>query len=68
MAHVATLRVRLRAVENLRIGVVDIEHDDQTTNDHLTCSVCSWRMGVSPRDYAVRLASRHDDSHQETPH
>lgn len=53
----------MRAVENLRIGVVDIEHDAETTNDHLTCSICSWRVGVSPREYALRLARRHDDSH-----
>lgn len=46
------------------MGVVRIEHDDETTNDHLTCSVCSWRLGVSPREYAVRLARRHDDAHK----
>lgn len=45
------------------MGVVDIARDDETTNDHLTCSVCSWRIGVSPREYALRLARRHDDSH-----
>jgi hypothetical protein len=54
----------VRPVENLRIGVVDIAHDDQTTNDHLSCSVCTWRLGVSPREYALRLARRHDESHQ----
>jgi hypothetical protein len=57
----------VRAVENLRIGVVDIAHDDQTTNDHLSCSVCTWRLGVSPREYALRLARRHDESHQNGP-
>jgi hypothetical protein len=51
-------------VENLRIGVVEVEHDDRTTHDHLSCSVCSWQLGVSPREYAVRIAHRHDDSHQ----
>ncbi|MEV0402077.1 hypothetical protein [Actinoallomurus sp. NPDC050550] len=51
-------------MENLRIGVVDIAHDDQTTNDHLSCAVCTWRLGVSPREYALRLARRHDESHQ----
>lgn len=51
-------------MENLRIGVVEIEHDDETTNDHLTCSACSWRLGVSPREYALRLARRHDDTHK----
>lgn len=54
----------VRAVENLRMGVVEIEHDEETTNDHLTCSVCSWRLGVSPREYALRLARRHDDAHK----
>ena len=53
------------AVEKLRIGVVEIEHDDETTNDHLSCSVCSWRLGVSPREFAVRLARRHDASHHD---
>jgi hypothetical protein len=61
---VATLRVRFRPVENLRIGVVEVEHDERTTHDHLSCSVCSWQLGVSPREYAVRIAHRHDDSHQ----
>jgi hypothetical protein len=51
-------------VENLRIGVVEVEHDELTTHDHLSCSVCSWQLGVSPREYAVRIAHRHDDSHQ----
>jgi hypothetical protein len=51
-------------VENLRIGVVEVEHDERTTHDHLSCSVCSWQLGVSPREYAVRIAHRHDDSHQ----
>jgi hypothetical protein len=59
-----TLRVRFRHVENLRIGVVEVEHDEKTTHDHLSCSVCSWQLGVSPREYAVRIAHRHDDSHQ----
>ena len=63
----ATLRVRFRHVENLRIGVVEVEHDEQTTHDHLSCSVCSWQLGVSPREYAVRIAHRHDDSHQPDP-
>jgi hypothetical protein len=63
--HPATLRVRFRTVENLRIGVVEVEHDERTTHDHLSCSVCSWQLGVSPREYAVRIAHRHDDSHQE---
>jgi hypothetical protein len=63
----ATLRVRFRPVENLRIGVVEVEHDEQTTHDHLSCSVCSWQLGVSPREYAVRIAHRHDDSHQPDP-
>jgi hypothetical protein len=65
MDHAVTLRVRFGAVENLRIGVVDVEHDEETTNDHLTCTVCSWQLGVSPRDYAVRLARRHDGSHRD---
>ena len=51
-------------MENLRIGVVEVEHDERTTHDHLSCSVCSWQLGVSPREYAVRIAHRHDDSHQ----
>jgi hypothetical protein len=51
-------------VENLRIGVVEVEHDERTSHDHLSCSVCSWQLGVSPREYAVRIAHRHDDSHQ----
>jgi hypothetical protein len=51
-------------VENLRIGVVEVEHDEQTAHDHLSCSVCSWELGVSPREYSVRIAHRHDDSHQ----
>jgi hypothetical protein len=59
-----TLRVRLPPVENLRIGVVEVEHDERTSHDHLSCSVCSWQLGVSPREYAVRIAHRHDDSHQ----
>jgi hypothetical protein len=54
-------------VENLRIGVVVVEHDDRTTHDSLSCSVCSWELGVSPREYAVRIAHRHDDSHQNQP-
>jgi hypothetical protein len=61
----ATLRVRLRPVENLRIGVVSVEHDERTSHDHLSCSACSWQLGVSPREYAVRIAHRHDDSHQQ---
>jgi hypothetical protein len=65
-----TLRVRLRPVgekaENLRIGVVEVERDEQTSQDHLSCSVCSWQLGISPREYAVRIAHRHDDSHQRT--
>ncbi|GLY74184.1 hypothetical protein [Actinoallomurus iriomotensis] len=52
-------------MENLRIGVVEVEHDEQTSHDHLSCAVCSWQLGVSPREYAVRIAHRHDDSHQQ---
>lgn len=51
-------------MENLRIGVVEVEHDERTSHDHLSCSACSWQLGVSPREYAVRIAHRHDDSHQ----
>lgn len=64
MDPLITVSVRFDAVENLRIGVVDVEHDDERRDDHLTCTICSWQVGVSPREYAVRLARRHDGSHQ----
>lgn len=46
------------------VGVVEIEHSPLTTNDHLACTLCDWQLGVSPRQTALRLATRHDASHQ----
>ena len=53
-------------MDNLRIGAVDVEHDESTGNDHLSCSLCDWELGVSPREYALRLARRHDSSHESS--
>lgn len=50
----------------MRVGVVEVEHNELTTNDHLSCTVCTWQIGVSPREYAVRLARRHDSTHEDT--